>query len=321
MHSWGVSRWMCSHKLFGPLSLTALPFALEELYLVRNSFSGNLDLSSLPIALRVLSGSFNSWNDTADLSAAPASLLPVDLSYCMFTRFVLSPRILFGAEGMSMDLSGNPYVCPLPPVPAWVKVTSTCRKIDSLTLAGQQLRYFVSGVGGCQLVNISWHLGYPCLQSWRGLTCGPGPGSVGTVPRELSLSADACGSYASAASPLNFIALSAVLLVSLSLRSELFGGTVPLGQLPASLQELTLQGCRFTGTVDLSHAPGGLRRLSMAANAFTGTPNLTALPFAAVAVNLSGNHFIGTVLLSGLPPNLTVVSLSGNQLSELVVGN
>eukprot|EP00906_Rhabdomonas_costata_P012528 RCo018022 len=311
-----------SHNLFsGVANLTALPRSLTALHLDYNSFSQtNLELRSLPSSLTTLTGAHNLWDGALDLSAAPA-LYTVDLSYCRFTRLILSTAILQSGMGMTINLVGNPFSCPLPPVSIAVKVSS-CQGSDTLAEMGEALRTFFAGVTGCEPVANSWQLGYPCVTSWMGITCSSSTSAP--VPVTLSISATTCGatsSYTYSLGTLNFSTLGILPLTRLVFESVYVGGTASFADLPTSLEEITLEGGWLTGSIDLSHAPQALTQLSLAGNNLTGTPNLTALPSRVRSLDLSSNRFSGTISLRSLPMSLQTLRLASNQLTSVDADN
>eukprot|EP00906_Rhabdomonas_costata_P027568 RCo039125 len=159
---------LSDNEFHGSLDLRQLPRNLTTLLLQKNNFQGPVHLSLLPPSLTQLSLADNALVGLANLSTVSEAARLLDLSRNDFSLLVLSQGILDSAANThNLNLAGNQWACPLPPLPIWMSLP--CSGVSPIAVVGASLRSFASGVFSCVLS--SWRKGYPCFSPWVGIAC------------------------------------------------------------------------------------------------------------------------------------------------------
>ena len=89
------------HQLSGTICLTALPLALESMYLDGNNFEGSLDFTRLPESMRYISLSDNRFSGTIDLVNLPKNMLSFNVRTNALSGTVRVP------PGLASNFEGN----------------------------------------------------------------------------------------------------------------------------------------------------------------------------------------------------------------------
>ena len=100
----------------------------------------------------------------------------------------------------------------------------------------------------------------------------------------------------------------------LSIRENLLEGSIDLRALPASLQTCHLSGNNFTGCVVLDNLPQGLQTLNIYDNELHGSLDLKHFPVSLLVFNAQKNNFSGEISLCALPPRTHKIRLDQNKL-------
>ena len=94
--------------------------------------------------------------------------------------------------------------------------------------------------------------------------------------------------------------------------------SLPLGDLPDGMHSLSIKENIFSGTVALFDLPSKMQVLVLAKNHLSGSLELRSLPTTLTHLDLSHNHFVGRIDCLQLPEVLRLLDVQGNQLSGQV---